>query len=115
MGVKGIFLPGTPMQHIVTFIQGNVRSREEVDCPSMPHRLLLADDSVTIQRVIELTFAEEGVDVVAVGDGQQAIERLGPSASTSCWPTSACRGRMASRWRPSCVRGPSWPAWRWSC
>ncbi len=42
----------------------------------MPHRLLLADDSVTIQRVIELTFAEEGVDVVAVGDGQQAIDRL---------------------------------------
>ena len=42
----------------------------------MPHRLLLADDSVTIQRVIELTFAEEDVDVVAVGDGQQAIDRL---------------------------------------
>jgi CheY-like chemotaxis protein len=39
-------------------------------------RLLLADDSVTIQRVIELTFAEEGVEVVSVGDGQQAIERL---------------------------------------
>ena len=29
MGIKGIFLPGTPMQDIVTFIQGNVRSREE--------------------------------------------------------------------------------------
>jgi CheY-like chemotaxis protein len=43
----------------------------------MPHRLLLADDSVTIQRVIELTFAEEGVEVVAVGDGQAAIARLG--------------------------------------
>lgn len=42
----------------------------------MPHRLLLADDSVTIQRVIELTFAEEGVDVVSVGDGEAAIARL---------------------------------------
>ena len=40
-------------------------------------RLLLADDSVTIQRVIELTFADEGIDVVSVGDGQQAIDRLG--------------------------------------
>jgi CheY-like chemotaxis protein len=40
-------------------------------------RLLLADDSVTIQRVIELTFADEGVEVVSVGDGQQAIDRLG--------------------------------------
>ena len=42
----------------------------------MPHTLLLADDSVTIQRVIELTFAEEDVKVVAVSDGDQAIERL---------------------------------------
>jgi CheY-like chemotaxis protein len=40
------------------------------------HKLLLADDSVTIQRVIELTFADEDVQVVAVGDGQQAIDRL---------------------------------------
>jgi CheY-like chemotaxis protein len=40
------------------------------------HTLLLADDSVTIQRVIELTFAEEDVRVVAVSDGDEAIERL---------------------------------------
>ena len=40
----------------------------------MPHRLLLADDSVTIQRVIELTFADEDVQVTAVGDGQAAID-----------------------------------------
>ena len=43
---------------------------------TMPHRLLLADDSVTIQRVIELTFAEEDVRVTAVGDGQQAIDSI---------------------------------------
>ncbi len=42
----------------------------------MPHKLLLADDSVTIQRVIELTFADEDIQVVAVGDGQQAIARI---------------------------------------
>jgi CheY-like chemotaxis protein len=42
----------------------------------MAHKLLLADDSVTIQRVIELTFADEDVDVITVGDGQLAIERL---------------------------------------
>ena len=42
----------------------------------MPHKLLLADDSVTIQRVIELTFADEDVDVVAVGDGAKAIEKI---------------------------------------
>lgn len=42
----------------------------------MAHKLLLADDSVTIQRVIELTFADEDVEVTAVGDGRQAIERI---------------------------------------
>ncbi|HET7737553.1 MAG TPA: cobalamin B12-binding domain-containing protein [Tepidiformaceae bacterium] len=29
IGVKGIFLPGTPMQEIIDFISGNVRSRLE--------------------------------------------------------------------------------------
>jgi methylmalonyl-CoA mutase, C-terminal domain len=29
MGVKGIFLPGSPMQQIVDFIQANVRPRVE--------------------------------------------------------------------------------------
>ena len=42
----------------------------------MAHKLLLADDSPTIQRVVELTFANEDIDVVAVGDGAQAIEAI---------------------------------------
>jgi len=42
----------------------------------VPHTLLLADDSVTIQRVIELTFADEDVNVVAVSDGDQAIQSI---------------------------------------
>lgn len=29
MGIKGIFLPGTPMQHIVEFINAHVRPRVE--------------------------------------------------------------------------------------
>ena len=39
-------------------------------------KLLLADDSVTIQRVIELTFSGEDIQVVAVNDGEQAIARI---------------------------------------
>jgi CheY-like chemotaxis protein len=39
-------------------------------------RLLLADDSVTIQRVIELTFSRQDVDVITVSDGDQAIARI---------------------------------------
>ncbi|MGE3188933.1 MAG: response regulator [Vicinamibacterales bacterium] len=42
----------------------------------MAHTLLLADDSLTIQRVVELTFAGQDVKVVAVRDGQQAIDKL---------------------------------------
>jgi CheY-like chemotaxis protein len=38
--------------------------------------LLLADDSVTIQRVIELTFADEGIRVISVSDGEAAIARM---------------------------------------
>jgi CheY-like chemotaxis protein len=40
----------------------------------MPKTLLLADDSVTIQRVVELTFAHEDVRVVSVNDGAKAVQ-----------------------------------------
>ena len=40
------------------------------------YKLLLADDSVTIQRVIELTFSGEDIEVIAVNDGEQAIARI---------------------------------------
>lgn len=39
-------------------------------------KLLLADDSVTIQKVVNLTFADEGVDVITVGDGDSAMQKL---------------------------------------
>ena len=39
-------------------------------------RLLVADDSVAIQKVIDLTFTDEGMEVTAVGDGDQARNRL---------------------------------------
>jgi CheY-like chemotaxis protein len=42
----------------------------------MPYRLLVMDDSVTIRRVVELTFAGDDVQVVSVGDGRAAMERI---------------------------------------
>lgn len=39
-------------------------------------KILLADDSITIQKVVDLTFADEGVSVVSVNNGREAIERL---------------------------------------
>lgn len=39
-------------------------------------KLLLADDSITIQKVVNLTFADEGFEVISVGDGNSAIDKL---------------------------------------
>ena len=39
-------------------------------------KLLLADDSITIQKIVALTFADEGIQVVAVSNGAEAIEKL---------------------------------------
>lgn len=42
----------------------------------MPKRLLLADDSLTIHRVVELTFADEDFEVISVSNGSQAVEKI---------------------------------------
>jgi CheY-like chemotaxis protein len=39
-------------------------------------KLLLADDSIAIQKVIDLTFTDEGMEVTTVGDGQDALDKL---------------------------------------
>ncbi|HKP71051.1 MAG TPA: response regulator [Pyrinomonadaceae bacterium] len=43
-------------------------------------KLLLADDSITIQKVVNLTFADEGIDVITVGDGDAAMAKISESA-----------------------------------
>lgn len=39
-------------------------------------RILVADDSVTIQKVIALTFADEPYEVTSVGSGAEAVEKI---------------------------------------
>lgn len=39
-------------------------------------KLLLADDSITIQKVVNLTFADEGIEVITVGDGDSAMQKV---------------------------------------
>jgi CheY-like chemotaxis protein len=51
-------------------------SNEGVSVLVTGRKLLLADDSVTIQKVVDLTFTDEGLEVVTVGDGQQALDKL---------------------------------------
>ena len=40
---------------------------KENNQPVSTRKLLLADDSVTIQKVVNLTFADEGIEVITVG------------------------------------------------
>jgi CheY-like chemotaxis protein len=40
------------------------------------YKILLADDSVTVQKIITLTFSDEGADVSTVNNGEEAITRL---------------------------------------
>lgn len=42
----------------------------------MSKTILLADDSVTIQKVIELTFMDQDCEVIAVSTGDEAVQRL---------------------------------------
>jgi len=39
----------------------------------MPRSILLADDSVTIQQAVSMTFAAEDISVTVVGDGEEAL------------------------------------------
>jgi CheY-like chemotaxis protein len=42
----------------------------------MARTILLADDSPTIRKIVELTFGDSEIRVVAVASGQEAMERL---------------------------------------
>src|SRR3977135_1273478 len=42
----------------------------------MAKRILLADDSITIQKVVELTFSDGDYEVIAVNNGNKAVQKL---------------------------------------
>src|ERR1700730_12244039 len=42
----------------------------------MATKILLADDSLTIQKVVELTFSDSGYDLVCVSNGLRALEKV---------------------------------------
>lgn len=42
----------------------------------MPKKILLADDSITIQKVVELTFSDGDYEVIATNNGNKAIQKL---------------------------------------
>lgn len=42
----------------------------------MSSRLLVADDSTTIQKIVSMAFENEDVEVEGIGDGQEAFDRI---------------------------------------
>lgn len=42
----------------------------------MGHKVLLADDSITVQKIVKLSLTEEGIEVIAVSNGEQAVQQL---------------------------------------
>lgn len=42
----------------------------------MTRKMLLADDSITIQKVVELVLAEEGFEIKAVNNGEEALAAI---------------------------------------
>lgn len=42
----------------------------------MGYKVLLADDSITVQKIVKLSLTEEGIEVIAVGNGEQAVQQL---------------------------------------
>lgn len=43
---------------------------------TMAYKLLLADDSITIQKVVELVLAEEGFEIKAANNGEEALSAV---------------------------------------
>ena len=73
----------------------------------MGTRILLADDSVTIQKVVELTFMDEDYEVLAVSNGDEAVARLDevqPALVIADVHMPGANGyevcRRAKQWRP---------------
>jgi CheY-like chemotaxis protein len=39
-------------------------------------KILVADDNTNIQKMVALAFADRGIDVTSVGNGEAAVRRL---------------------------------------
>lgn len=63
------------------------------DTAKVPKTVLLAGGSITIQRVVELTLAEEDVIVVSVPDGDRAVDAITRSAPDLVLADVAMPGR----------------------
>src|SRR5438876_875419 len=71
-----------PISNILTAITAGVRFQSGLTRADLlfkegtviaGRRLLVADDSLTIQKVVDLTFSDEGMEVRTVSDGDQSI------------------------------------------
>jgi len=79
--VQIIFQPASQLISVIPFLQKErkkVQSKKENDIiPKMPgKKLLVADDSLTIQKVIRLSLSNEGYEIQAVSQCSEALEEI---------------------------------------
>jgi len=81
-------------------------ARATAATPSLPKlRILVVDDDAVNRQAMRLLLEREGHEVVAVENGLEAIERLGPASDRfdAVVPTCRCRGSAAARCTSSCA------------
>lgn len=59
------------------WLAGKIKKGEIVMEGQRKTRLLLADDSITIRKVVEMTMPQDRFQITSVGDGEAALEALG--------------------------------------
>jgi len=66
----------------------------------MGNRLLLADDSITIQKVVGIIFANEDFELTVVDNGDAALEKARESRPDVMLIDASCPARTAMRCAP---------------
>jgi len=80
----------------------------------MGARILVADDSATIQKVVELTLARENVELVQARSGDEAMQKareVKPDLMLIDHSTERCPDYPDGRGLWECGRGGGAPGW----
>ena len=54
-------------------------------------RILVADDNSNIQKMVALALKDQGIDVVAVGNGEAAVRKISDIRRIWCLRMCSCR------------------------
>ena len=60
-------------------------------------RILVADDNSNIQKMVGLALKDQGIDVVAVGNGEAAVRKFLIFVRIWCLPMCSCPSAMDTK------------------